>query len=423
MQQRFKKMTLSVSVISLALLGVQNNSFAVEAEPNAIERLVEFEPFPPCSDVVVDLCIEEFLVDYDNDGSFTAPIEEDNINPKVSAFEIESGFPNLVFDIRLNEWTQELDPALPVNTLIRLVVNTGDWKPEQVLRSIWKNEVFSMSKVNGQWITSVTFRTNNLSFAIDCTPWDGCSNPTSRIEYRSYAQGVLWANRNPDEFSAMFNGMWLSGNSTGGGDPYFNSESMTWVIETAGPALTLDNTPNVANFSAFIPDTAIVGVYGADPASMASQLAVSRTDGSVSTAQTAFITRVTEPEAGILINIPAYSFANAAAIPFAAGGLRAVSSNFTSPKLKIKPRYKLIKAPTKVVASRAVKSARIQSAKVSGALGYQAACTKGNTIRYAKAKTPNIVVKKLTSGKWSCRIRAVKKIGGMWSAPKSILVK
>jgi len=135
------------------------------------------------------------------------------------------------------------------------------------------------------------------------------------------------------------------------------------------------------------------------------------------------ITRVTEPEAGILINIPAYSFSNAAAIPLAAGGLRTVSSDFTVPKLRIKPRYKLLKAPTNIVAAKAVKSARIRSGKVVGALGYQASCTKGNTIRYAKANIPNILVKKLTSGKWTCRIRAVKKIGGTWSIPKSVWVK
>ena len=414
---------LSLAVFSLALLNIPSNSFAVVAIPPAVERLVEFEAFPFCSDVVLDLCLEEFLVDYDSDGSFTEPREEDNIDPKVSAFDIASGFPNLVFDIRINDWTQELDPALPVNTPIQLVVNTGDWEPSHVLRSTWRNEAFSMSKIDGKWITTVSFRTNNYSFALDCTPWDGCDDPKSRLEYRSYAQGVIWANQYPDANTAFFNGMWVSSNSTGSSDPYFNSETLTWTIETAGPALTLDNTPNVANFSAFIPDAAIVGVYGADPASMATQLMATRTDGAISTTQTAVITRVTEPEPGILISIPAYSFANAAAIPLSSRGLRTVSSDFTVPVLKIKPRYKLLKAPTAFVATKAVKSAKLKSGKVVGALSYQGSCTQGKTVRFGKATTPSIVVKKLTSGKWTCKIRAVKKLGGTWSVPKSVWVK
>jgi hypothetical protein len=413
---------LSLAVFSLALLNIPSNSFAVVAIPPAVERLVEFEAFPFCSDVVLDLCLEEFLVDYDSDGSFTEPREDDNIVPKISAFDIASGFPNLVFDIRINEWTQELDPALPVNTPMRLVVNTGDWEPSHVLRSTWKNDSFSMVNRDGDWITSLTFRTNNLSFALDCTP-DSCDDPKNRIDFRSYAQGVIWANRVSDPFIALFNGMWVSTNATGWSDPYFNSETLTWTISTAGPALKIDNTPNVANFSAFIPDAAIVGVYGADPASMATQLTATRTDGAISTSQTVVITRVTEPESGIRIDIPAYSFANAAAIPLNSRGLRSVSSDFTAPVLKIKPRYKLLKAPTAFVATKAVKSAKLKSGKVIGALNYQGSCTKGKTVRFVKANTPSILVKKLASGKWSCKIRAVKKLGGTWSVSKSVWVK
>jgi hypothetical protein len=89
----------------------------------------------------------------------------------------------------------------------------------------------------------------------------------------------------------------------------------------------------------------------------------------------------------------------------------------TAPTLKIKPKTSLLRAPSIKRASRASStSAKVVGASVSGATKYQAMCTKGIVTKFAVAKTPSVTVKNLTKGKWSCKIRGVKKVGGRWSA-------
>jgi hypothetical protein len=93
----------------------------------------------------------------------------------------------------------------------------------------------------------------------------------------------------------------------------------------------------------------------------------------------------------------------------------------TAPTLKIKPKTSLLRAPSIKRATRTSSTkVKVMGASVSGATSYQAMCTKGIVTKFATAKTPTVTVKNLTKGKWSCKIRGVKKVGGRWSSKLSV---
>jgi hypothetical protein len=195
---------------------------------------------------------------------------------------------------------------------------------------------------------------------------------------------------------------------------------MSWSVDTAGPPTTNGGDENIAYFNSFFPDSAIISAYGADPDSMVGIFKVTRKDGNQVVEQEVIITRVTQPAPGLLIEIPAYSFEtnDVVASPLSMFGKRIAplaSGNFTSPVHKIKPKSKLIVAPTLKSVTKSGKKVTLSGSKIAAANSYQGVCIKGAKIIYGTAKNPKVTVKNLSTGKWNCRIRGVKKIGGTWS--------
>ena len=134
---------------------------------------------------------------------------------------------------------------------------------------------------------------------------------------------------------------------------------------------------------------------------------------------TSTATRVTTPIPGLLITMPDIRLYGA---PVSSQGVRTAALRYsTAPTLKIKPKASLLRAPSIKRATRTSSTkVKVMGASVSGATGYQAMCTKGIVTKFATAKTPTVTVKNLTKGKWSCKIRGVKKVGGRWSSKLSV---
>ena len=378
----------------------------------------EWIDFQNCESAeLTEMCVESFLVDVDQDGIWEDPAETLSIHAYL--FDIQpDNTASLAIYIRNNN-NQELSPTLPTGTNIFISLNTRDWKP--------RSQAFSTSKVNsflqvqneGNWITQAEVSTSSMAFATDCTD-EGCSNPTNRIDYVSKADFILFNLGEQTAYDTLFNGMYISSNATSTNWPSYDSTTMSWNVETSGPALTDGGDENIAYLNAFFPDTAIISAYGADPESMVGVFKVLRKDGNKTVEQEVNITRVTEPVSGILLEIPAYSFASNDVVEAPLSGIAKkfaplTSNKYTSPQHKIKPKVKLMSAPTLFSATKSGTSATLKGSTLSGAKSYQGVCIKGSKIKYGTSNNPNLKVKNLTKGNWNCRIRGVKKIGGMWS--------
>jgi hypothetical protein len=50
-------------------------------------------------------------------------------------------------------------------------------------------------------------------------------------------------------------------------------------------------------------------------------------------------------------------------------------------------------------------------------------CSQGLVNTFAKAKSPSVTVKGLTPGKWNCKIRGAKKLGGRWSSKIGVTIR
>ena len=401
-------------VLSIALAGL-----VIPAKASTVTMPPDFIAFPRCAVAeVTQMCVESFEVDDDNDGEFQAIESGNDLSASAYLFDSASGTPSFALFILYQE-NQELVERLPLGSDISVVVNTRDWKPSSQGFSTSQITGFSQTEVDGEWITSMSMETLSMAFATNCYQ-EGCEDPQDRLDYSSKADFTLFHNSDQSAYSKLFDGMYISSNATSTIWPTYDSESMSWSVDTAGPPTTNGGDENIAYFNSFFPDSAIISAYGADPDSMVGVFKVTRKDGNQVVEQEVIITRVTQPAPGLLIEIPAYSFEtnDVVASPLSMFGKRIAplaSGNFTSPVHKIKPKSKLIVAPTLKSVTKSGKKVTLSGSKIAAANSYQGVCIKGAKIIYGTAKNPKVTVKNLSTGKWNCRIRGVKKIGGTWS--------
>ena len=381
--------------------------------------LKDYEEFPVCSATVTSFCIKSFTIDMDNDGVFETPPATLPVTFSAWMFSMKDwNSPSLSWEMRANG-QQELHPVVPVGTPASFEVNTGAFKPTPSLFT--KDDIvsFDVSQVDGNWITQATVKTTSYVFALNCEN-DGCQNPKSQRDYISTSQSVLFYDK-PTPTILAKHGMWVSTNASVTGELVFLPTTMTWSIDLAAPAKKLDGTANEIRYRTFIPDTFIQFGYGTTADVLASALKLTRTDMDVTTEVSATITRVLLPRPGLLINLPDIRlFGTVVQKSVHSMAVRYMSA----PTLKISPRTALLKAPTLlgVKGSSKAKTARVTARGIYGATKYQAMCSNSSRSVFANAKSPNVTVKGLTAGKWTCQIRGVKKLGGRWSARKSVVI-
>ena len=410
----------------LAASAVLPHSIASASDPDPTADIPssykDYDQFPVCSASVTTFCVASWGVDLNNDGVFETPDASLNISFKAWIYNIKDyKAPGLVYELEVNRPSgvpafQELAPEIPVGTAATFAINTGAFRPSPELFASSDVNYIDVNRVDGNWITTGVIRTYSYTAAFGCE--DDCDNPTSTSDYKSFAQGVL-NYESPGTLRDSKKGMWVSSNASLTGGLVFNQDELTFSVELLGPAKRPDGTDNVLKYSAFVPDTFIQFAYGTTADVLASSLSTTRTDLGVTTKVTSTATRVTAPIPGLLITMPNIRLYGA---PVSSQGVRTAASRYsTAPTLKIKPKTSLLRAPSIKSVSRASSTrVKVVGASVSGATSYQAMCTKGIVTKFATAKIPTVTVKNLTKGKWSCKIRGVKKVGGRWSSKLNV---
>ncbi|MSV37482.1 MAG: hypothetical protein F2916_05450 [Actinobacteria bacterium] len=417
--RRLRRLFAVVSILAASAVVPHSIASAVDPDPTADvpSSYKDFDQFPACSATVTTFCVASWGVDLNNDGVFETPDASLNISFKAWIYNIKDyKQPGLVYELEVNRPSgvpafQELAPEIPVGTAATFAINTGAFRPSPELFASSDVNYIDVNQVDGNWITTGVIRTYSYTAAIGCE--DDCNNPTSTYDYKSYAQGVL-NYESPGTLRDSKKGMWVSSNASVTGGLVFDQTALTFSVDLLGPAKRPDGTDNILKYSAFVPDTFIQFAYGTTADVLATSLSTTRTDSGVTTKVTSTATRVTAPIPGLLITMPDIRLYGTAV---ASQGVHTAALRYsTAPTLKIKPKTSLLRAPTIRRASRASSTkVKVVGASVSGATSYQAMCTKGIVTKFATAKTPTVTVKNLTKGKWSCKIRGVKKVGGRWS--------
>ena len=413
-----RRIGIAIALTASALAGPIAAARAAEDPLAGIPAtLKDYDEFPLCSATVTSFCVKSFMIDMNNDGVFEVPPATLPVKFTAQMFSMKDwNTPSLSWQLWANG-QQELHPVIPVGTPASFEVNTGAFKPTPSLFTEDDVVSFDVSQVDGNWITQATVKTTSYVFALNCEN-DGCRNPKSQRDYISTSQSVLFYEK-PTPTSVAKHGMWVSTNASVTGELVFAPSTMTWSIDLAAPAKKLDGTPNEIRYRTFIPDTFIQFGYGTTADVLASALKLTRTDMDITTEVSATITRVLLPRPGLLISLPDIRmYGTVVKKSVQSMGVRYMSA----PTLKISPRAALLKAPTLlgVKGSSQAKTARVTARGVYGATKYQAMCSNSNSSVFATAKSPTVTVKDLPAGKWTCQIRGVKKLGGRWSARKSI---
>ena len=401
--------------ISGAVLALFVSTLVAPAQALNVTMPAEWAEMPMCGDAdPTEMCVQTFEVDGEANGNWENVIDDQEL--KVHAY---------LFDFKDNDVASmeayvtytgygDLAPRVPLGGKIAIEINTRDWKPNPQAFSRANIQGFSVTEVDGEWITSTTIETKGISLKRSDEDGGGI------VDTISAANIILWGDEYRDAYSVVFDGMWTSSNAASTTSPVYDETNMTWTIKTSGPALNSQGDPNVAYFNAFFPDSAIIAAYGGDPEAMLGVFKVLREDGSQTVEQEVTISRVAEPTPGILIEIPAYSFSSNDVVEATLSGIAKKFAPYSSKKFRnpthvIKPKKKLISAPVLQSAKVSGKQIALTGSKVSAADSYQGVCIKGSKLKYATANYSKVTVKNLSKGNWSCRIRGVKKIGGKWS--------
>ena len=424
---RLRRLFAVVSI--LAASAIIPHSIASAADPDPTEGIPasykDYDQFPACSESVKTFCVASWGVDLNGDGVFETPNSNLNISFKAWVYNIKDyKAPGLVYELEVNRPSgvprfQELAPEIPVGTAATFVINTGAFRPSPYLFASSDVNQIDVNQVDGNWITSGVIRTYSYTAAIGCE--DDCNHPTSTTDFHSFAQGVL-NHESPGTLRDSKKGMWVSSNASVTSGFVFDQTELTFSVDLLGPAKRPDGTDNTLKYSAFLPDTFIQFAYGTTADVLATSLSTTRTDLGVTTKVASTSTRVTSPIPGLLITMPDIRLYGT---PVSSQSVHSAALRYsTAPTLKIKPSSSLLRAPSIKRASRASStSVKVVGGSVSGATYYQAMCTQGIVTKFAKEKTPTITVKNLTSGKWSCKIRGVKKVGGRWSDKLNVKLK
>jgi hypothetical protein len=381
----------------------------------------DYQEFPACSATVSSLCIVSFGIDLNNDGVFETPAENLGIKFNAWLFSIKGwNTPGLSYEIRVNG-DQELSPIVPAGTAATFAINTGAFKPSPSLFTGADISLFDVNQVDGNWITTGTWKTAGYTFALESSDNGVIEYNKSKKDYTSVAQGVQFYEE-PNTLLESKKGMWVSTNASTTGEIQFNAATMTWNVDLGGPARKVDGSVNALRYSTFLPDTFIQYAYGTTPDVLSTALTMTRTDMDVTTKVDATITRIDGPVPGLIINLPDIRLYG---VVVSKKSVHAMGSNYSaSPKIRIAPKTPLLRAPSILkVSRRSSTTARVVGRSVYGATSYQAMCSQGLVNQFAKAKGPTITVKGLTAGKWNCKIRGAKKLGGRWSSKMSVVIK
>ena len=404
-------LTSIVAGISLTFLAA---TLSMPAQAQNVVMPPNWEVFPHCQDTQdVVMCVQAFEVDDNSDGIFEDALTDEDLSVNAYLFDNKANNVASLAAYFYSNGYQDLSPRLPVGSQINLEINTRDWKPNPQAFTAAKLDAFRVEQVDGEWITYATITTKSFSVKRAADQGGGVMTQASQ------AGVILWGNEYRDAYDVIFDGMWTSSNASITNSPWYDSEAMTWTIETSGTPVDSEGDSNVAYFNAFFPDSAIISAYGADPVAMAGIFKVLRKDGTETVEQEVVITRVEEPTAGILIEIPAYGFSsNEVFAPLSGVGkvfAPFAGKKYRSPKHVIKPKTKLISAPALRSVTKSGSKAVLTGTKGGAAKAYQGVCIKGSKVKYGTANKPRVTVDNLTKGNWNCRIRGVKKIGGKWS--------
>lgn len=381
----------------------------------------DYDELPACSDAVTSFCVESFTIDLDGDGTFTEPPAGQYIEFAAWLFSIaEWNTPGLSYEVRVGG-SQELHPTVPEGTASQFVINTGQFRPTPNLFTQAEILAFNVENVNGNWITSGTWKTTARTFA---TPSESNGEETfenNKRDYLSQAQGVQFYDP-VTRLNESKRGMWVSTNASSTGELVYNPSNMTWTVELGGPVTTAAGNQNVLRYSIFLPDTFIRYAYGTTPDVLRNALTMTRTDKDVTTQVTATMTRVEAPVAGLVLTLPDIRLFGT---PVTSQSVRAAASRFTTqPTIKIRPKKGLLRAPVLVSARKATAtSVRVIGRAVPKAKRYQAMCNKGLTVKVATGRTPTVRVKGLTKGRWTCKIRAREQVGGKWSKTMKVTLR
>lgn len=374
-----------------------------------------------CSPTLITFCVEDFVIDLDNDGTFETPPALMNITMHAWLFNLQYDLPGLGWEI-LVDGNQELSPVVPAGTRAQVRINTGQFQPTANLLTQARIDAFSVVYDSNRWLTSVDFATSPYTFALNCTSDQECATSKNQTDFASYAQGTLFWN-DPSPTTQAQHNMWVSTNASTIFELQFNRTELTWSVILVAPMKKKDGSPNVIVYDTFIPDTAIAYSYGTTPDLITRYLSVTRLDYDEVREVKATITRVTSPIPGVLISIPDIRIfgkivkkSSLAASP---------SGNYsTRPKLIIKPKVAVLPAPKNVAATTNNRLVRIVGRSVPGATRYQAMCSRGTSVVLGQLTATSASTLTLTNaGKWRCQLRARGKIAGNWSNPITVTVR
>lgn len=172
-------------------------------------------------------------------------------------------------------------------------------------------------------------------------------------------------------------------------------------FDLAGPHLTSTGDLNRGFFSAFVPESLIAEVWGADPDALAAAdgLVLIRSDDDESQRVRVDTRRVD-------------------------GGVRVDYEDFTysSPTFSIRAR-RTLRAPRNVVVVPGRGRAVVRVAPMKAARSYEAECTRRNRVRTVETRRPRIVVKRLAPGRWTCQVRAIRVTAGEWSDEVTVRIR
>jgi len=307
------------------------------------------------------------------------------------------------FDVRKDGNDQNLAPTLPVGSIIEATVNTGSWKPPTSLMVTGSDVAWSRSfSAATGWTLTVRFKTIAYSVGFNCSP-DDCSAPTGITDFASFAQVAAFAD--PPTTSAeraavlaQSQGAWTATNASTYSPPRFDLEKRTINISLAGPHLTAAGVQNDGLFQSFIPKALVAGLWGSSPEELIStdSLLLKKTEDKTTTTAAPKVTIVS---GGLLVSLENF--------------------HYSSPKFTIAVRP----STTRITAGRPVgKTVNIAFVAAKGARSYQATCTRGSVKRTATSRLPNVVVRGLTAGTWSCRGRTLGAKTTRWSLPRLVRV-
>lgn len=418
-----------IRLFTLAIFGCTSliaGTTAAHASTDPLEgipdrfRANEYNDLPPCTNIVTTFCIESFQIDLNKDGVFETPNPNLQIAFTANLFSVAKwNTPSLSFNLYVNN-NQELSPTIPIGTAFTYSINTGAFKPTPSLFASSEVVSFDVRQVNGNWITSGTSKTYSFTFGMrGNTPGSGLINyDQDKKDYKSFAGGGLFY-ETPSAMTESKTGMWVYTNAAMTGELKFDTSTLTWKLPLAGPAKKADGSTNELIYTSFLPDTFIVFAYGTTPDVLRNSLVMTRTDGDITTKVDATITRVTSPIPGLIVKIPDIRLYGTVVTKKAVSSM---GSRYTlNPTIRIAPKFSLLKSPKTVrVKMTSSNSLQIVGAKVFGASRYEAMCTSGRTFVSAKSRSASVTVSNLTSGRWSCRIRGLSKLGGRWSPKKTI---